>query len=244
MATDVVKRAALRLRQELKKAQAGGYYSNGWYSYMDREDIEALVLDVLGPETVEPIIRVTVCRKDGTVLYETEAVHSDIKIRHNPDGSAEIELPEDGWVKNGVGPAYKALLGADQDEGGSYDPRYQVYTTGVGQTITNIHTEEQCEGRPCTIHRPSDHHMRSWPTNWRDGGVFDIKGPHMERICPHGVGHPDPDDLEFNLSQGRDYSVHGCDGCCRSPEPDPQCSGSGYAHAAHGNCRGYTYDRT
>ena len=31
----------------------------------------------------------------------------------------------------------------------------------------------------------------------------------MERICPHGVGHPDPDDV---LNQDR---VHGCDGCCR-----------------------------
>ena len=27
-------------------------------------------------------------------------------------------------------------------------------------------------------------------------------------------------------------------------ELDPPCSGSGYAHSPHGNCPGYTYDRT
>lgn len=33
----------------------------------------------------------------------------------------------------------------------------------------------------------------------------------MERICPHGIGHPDPD--EINLDEnGR--SVHGCCGIC------------------------------
>lgn len=31
----------------------------------------------------------------------------------------------------------------------------------------------------------------------------------MERICPHGVGHPDPDCMYAK----RD-TVHGCDGCC------------------------------
>lgn len=27
-------------------------------------------------------------------------------------------------------------------------------------------------------------------------------------------------------------------------KPDPPCSGSGFAHRAHGDCPGYTYDRT
>jgi hypothetical protein len=173
MTTDAAKRAALRLRQEFKKARAGGYYDNGWYSYMDKADIEALVLGVLGPEAIEPV-RVQVLNKSGEVIFDTDA----------------------GWYPE---QEYEAV---------------QVYTTGVGQVITNVHSEADCEGRACTIHRPSDHHMRSWSTNWRDGGMFDIKGPHMERICPHGIGHPDPDDLEFHLSRGQDYSVHGCDGCC------------------------------
>ena len=50
------------------------------------------------------------------------------------------------------------------------------------------HDETQCAGRHCCIHNPSSHHMRGWPMVWRgDKGV-------MERTCPHGVGHPDPDD--------------------------------------------------
>jgi hypothetical protein len=42
----------------------------------------------------------------------------------------------------------------------------------------------------------------------------------MERICPHGVGHPDPDHLAFveeryGTDEASVESVHGCDGCCR-----------------------------
>jgi hypothetical protein len=38
----------------------------------------------------------------------------------------------------------------------------------------------------------------------------------MERICPCGVGHPDPDDLAFKKRMGMDDSegIHGCCGCC------------------------------
>jgi hypothetical protein len=36
----------------------------------------------------------------------------------------------------------------------------------------------------------------------------------MERICDHGVGHPDPD--EFMA----DVWVHGCDGCCAIEKED------------------------
>jgi hypothetical protein len=46
----------------------------------------------------------------------------------------------------------------------------------------------------------------------------------MERECEHGIGHPDPDDLDFKRRVGhRDVQVlgiHGCDGCCRS-DPKP-----------------------
>jgi len=72
------------------------------------------------------------------------------------------------------------------------------------------HTAEKCSGHYCCIHNESDHHMKKWPLNWRDDtGV-------MERICPHGVGHPDPDDAAHNIRMGREYlTIHGCDGCCR-----------------------------
>jgi hypothetical protein len=41
----------------------------------------------------------------------------------------------------------------------------------------------------------------------------------MERICEHGVGHPDPDHLDFvrhtkGGAAAETESVHGCDGCC------------------------------
>lgn len=58
----------------------------------------------------------------------------------------------------------------------------------------------------CPLHSPSDHGMRGMPLSWRyDKGI-------MERVCSHGIGHPDPDDL--SVSVGASSAVHGCDGCC------------------------------
>ena len=57
--------------------------------------------------------------------------------------------------------------------------------------------------------------MADWPTVVRASGL-------IERTCPHGVGHPDPDSLAWSLSGSRDYSVHGCDGCCHhTPTSSP-----------------------
>ena len=80
--------------------------------------------------------------------------------------------------------------------------RYQL----VGcDRILWVHSREKCAGEFCCIHNPSDHHMREWPQNWRgDRGL-------MERICPHGIGHPDPDDPATKTQYG---GIHGCDGCC------------------------------
>jgi hypothetical protein len=86
----------------------------------------------------------------------------------------------------------------------------EVFGIHVGPAVLqNVHPASQCKGRPCVIHNPSDHHMRSWDLVWRgDKGCF-------ERTCPHGVGHPDPDSAAFLESIGRGYlSTHGCDGCC------------------------------
>jgi len=98
---------------------------------------------------------------------------------------------------------------------GPYDPE-NTYTTGTGQKIVGVHPESECAGRACVIHNPSDHPMRDWPTSFRGYGLFEIGPPRMERICPHGVGHPDPDDLAYHLYVRGDESagVHGCDGCC------------------------------
>jgi hypothetical protein len=80
------------------------------------------------------------------------------------------------------------------------------------------HYKKDCRGSFCPIHNPSDHKMRDWPMNLRmDGWAF----PLIERICPHGVGHPDPDSAAYldktnNLKPEYGYFVHGCDGCCRN----------------------------
>lgn len=69
------------------------------------------------------------------------------------------------------------------------------------------HLDTECLGEYCTMHNRSDHSMRSFPQNWRsDRGI-------MERICPHGIGHVDPDEVTEDR-------VHGCDGCCSSLEED------------------------
>lgn len=68
------------------------------------------------------------------------------------------------------------------------------------------HEEDVCLGEFCTIHNRSDHSMRSFPQHWRSDRAI------MERICPHSVGHPDPD--EYKLALSKYEGIHGCDGCC------------------------------
>ena len=66
------------------------------------------------------------------------------------------------------------------------------------------HHPALCAGKVCCLHNRSNHHMRKFYQHWRDDtGV-------MERICDHGIGHPDVD------SPLQDQ-VHGCDGCCKPP---------------------------
>ena len=84
---------------------------------------------------------------------------------------------------------------------------FGVQTTDV--VLRNVHPESACTGTFCVVHNPSPHHMRTWKLNWRDDRGL------MERICPHGVGHPDPDSLAFHVRHGRTWQgIHGCCGCC------------------------------
>jgi hypothetical protein len=69
------------------------------------------------------------------------------------------------------------------------------------------HEEQVCRTDFCTLHNRSDHQMRSFPQHWRSDRAI------MERVCEHGVGHPDPD--EFRIRNGEDDGSHGCDFCCR-----------------------------
>lgn len=87
------------------------------------------------------------------------------------------------------------------------------YTTGTGQKL-RVHTKEDCKGDHCCIHNPSLHSLSSSRTHWRhDRGI-------MERICDHGVGHPDPDGIAYIRSilggaRAETEAIHGCDGCCQ-----------------------------
>lgn len=81
-----------------------------------------------------------------------------------------------------------------------------------GESGLKVHNRLLCGAEFCCIHNPSNHRMRSFEMLWRsDRGM-------MERICPHGIGHPDPDDMAFKRAAGiPDDGTHGCDGCCVKP---------------------------
>jgi len=96
---------------------------------------------------------------------------------------------------------------------GSFPRGWLGFDHGALATMTlHTHPEAQCEGQVCCIHNPSDHHMVGWPQNWRSDRKI------MERICPHGIGHPDPDD--YRITHGFDSGVHGCDFCCSDEEDE------------------------
>jgi hypothetical protein len=87
----------------------------------------------------------------------------------------------------------------------------------VGGEEILAHRRKDCIGRHCAIHNPSEHVMSDFRQHFRTDRAL------MERICSHGIGHPDPDDLAFKRlvlgDDDADYEgVHGCDGCCRPTE--------------------------
>jgi hypothetical protein len=94
------------------------------------------------------------------------------------------------------------------------DSTYGVVRRAGSVTLGAVHPGAVCEGRPCVIHNPTDHHMRTWPLLWRDDRAI------FERVCEHGVGHPDPDQFDYWRDIGQEaQGVHGCDGCCRKANP-------------------------
>lgn len=79
------------------------------------------------------------------------------------------------------------------------------YSVDIYGATFRHHARDECSGA-CCFHNPSNHMMVDWPLHWRgDRGI-------MERLCEHGVGHPDPDDM--SLQKPGAAGVHGCDGCC------------------------------
>lgn len=92
-------------------------------------------------------------------------------------------------------------------------------TTLHNGTILEHHGPAVCTGLNCCFHNPSSHPLDQAPLNWRR------YRSQMERICPHGVGHPDPDDVaQYGRVHGPQrafsYAVHGCDGCCSAPRQE------------------------
>lgn len=87
------------------------------------------------------------------------------------------------------------------------------WTDDFGLELHVHDANDDCTAYGCCIHNPSNHKMVKFRLLWRtDWGL-------MERVCPHGIGHPDPDHLAFSKRTRPDtYSkyedVHGCDGCC------------------------------
>ena len=81
------------------------------------------------------------------------------------------------------------------------------HVTGSGQEL-DVHKRIDCRGPWCVVHAPMQGPWDLWPTYWRSDRRI------MERICPHGTGHPVAEDY------GRlpDHElVHGCCGCPCSP---------------------------
>jgi len=80
------------------------------------------------------------------------------------------------------------------------------------RTLRTHGLRDDCMNYGCAIHNPSDtiQNREEWPYNWRtDCGI-------LERICEHGVGHPDMDSARYMDRIGKDYeNVHGCDFCCQ-----------------------------
>lgn len=88
--------------------------------------------------------------------------------------------------------------------------------------LVNVHDRASCAGHPCCVHNPTEtHRTYGWRQHWRADRQL------MERLCAHGVGHPDPDHLDYvRRSRGEDdarvESIHGCDGCCRVNHDDQE----------------------
>lgn len=116
--------------------------------------------------------------------------------------------PIDDWYS--LDDLYDALESRDLKIHDAIERGDLQYTEVEGIGLVGVHDPARCEGERCVIHNPTDHHMRAFNLIWRDDrGLF-------ERICPHGIGHPDPDQFEFWKKVGMEYmGVHGCDGCCR-----------------------------
>lgn len=84
---------------------------------------------------------------------------------------------------------------------------------GLVDGVLRTHEASECALPYCAVHNPSAHPLRDAPQRWRTDVSI------LERLCPHGFGHPDFDSLFYvQATKGgaaaAALSVHTCDGCC------------------------------
>lgn len=85
-----------------------------------------------------------------------------------------------------------------------------------GWRYENIHqVSPACIAQGCMIHNPDE----EWVGNREDWPYFPRADGRMERLCPHGVGHSDPNNTRWlqKIAPHLAPGIHGCDGCCRTP---------------------------
>lgn len=111
----------------------------------------------------------------------------------------------EGWVAEDVECDHPSITDGTCDDCGRARLARLEHTDTI---LYMTHPIGSCLGEHCTIHHRSDHALRAFPQQWRSDRQM------MERVCPHGIGHPDPDDIQLTGPHGPDAAVHGCDGCC------------------------------
>lgn len=92
-----------------------------------------------------------------------------------------------------------------------FNRKENTFSLPDGTTLYNVHERSDTCEQSCVIHNPLTNHMSDWQLHWRnDRGIF-------ERICPHGIGHPEPSQYPYwDATHQGHQKVHGCDGCCVS----------------------------
>ena len=80
------------------------------------------------------------------------------------------------------------------------------------------HTQEMCSHEVCSLHKRTEHHMRSFRQ------IFRYNINVMSRVCTHGAWHPDPDDP--TLLSGEYNGEHECDACCIRSATEEEFNGN------------------
>lgn len=74
--------------------------------------------------------------------------------------------------------------------------------------LLNHHRADQCHSQWCALHNPKPGPWSAWPRWWV--GALE----RLDRICPHGVGHPVVESADWLRAHGKAHLlVHDCDGC-------------------------------